>query len=137
MPPVPPVLPPLPPPPPPFVEPYSAGTAAAASVTQLSEEDFTAKYGDTEVTLTIQCPADESLDTELRGTSLSLTVPAGVRATVRDLKDALMPLLHGMPPNKQQLRDTARGFLKDTNTLAYYNLSSGAVLELVPRKRGR
>jgi splicing factor 3A subunit 1 len=134
MPPVPPVLPPLPPPPPPYVEqPYT--TAAAA--TQLSEEEFAAQHGDSEVTLTIQCPADESLDTELRGTALTVTLPTGVRASIRDLKDALMPLLHGLPPNKQQLRDAARGFLKDTNTLAHYNLSSGAVLELVPRKRGR
>jgi splicing factor 3A subunit 1 len=134
---VPPVLPPLPPPPPPFVDQQQQYGVPAAAVTQLSEEEFAAQYGDGAVTLAIQCPADESLDTELRGTALTVTLSTGVRASIRDLKDALMPLLHGMPPNKQQLRNAARGFLKDTNTLAHYNLSSGAVLELVPRKRGR
>ncbi|XP_015590323.1 splicing factor 3A subunit 1 [Cephus cinctus] len=41
----------------------------------------------------------------------------------------------GMPPGKQKLQYEGM-FFKDSNTLAYYNLSSGNAINLLPKERG-
>ena len=59
-------------------------------------------------------------------------------ATVKDLKAALKDQLGGMPENKQQLKHAKLGFLKDTLSLAHFNIRSGdAPIELIVRSRGR
>ncbi|KAG5175077.1 hypothetical protein JKP88DRAFT_172800 [Tribonema minus] len=104
-----------------------------------SEEEFAALHPGP-VTVRVQCPADdqgEAAAWNLTGQVVPVTLSAGVRATVKELKDALGAALGGaMPANKAQLRDGARGFLRDAATLAAYNLGGGAVVDLVPRKRG-
>jgi splicing factor 3A subunit 1 len=121
------VAPMLPPPPP----------VPSVSVFAQTEEEFAASHKGT-LTIKVQCPVDivgEAAAWELTGQVVPVTL-RGVLAPVRELKDALSGLLGGMPANKQQLRDSSRGFLKDNLSFAFYNLESGSVLELIPRKRG-
>lgn len=86
--------------------------------------------------LTVQLPSDTSAPAawNLSGGSLSLAVP--VTHTVKQLKEALSPLLGGMPASKQQVKYPVFGFLKDANTLAELNIGEGAVLELSAKSRG-
>ena len=126
----------------PPVSPYAAvAAAAAAAAPQIPESEFIEQVGEGPVTVTIVCPvaapSDDASVYGLQGQSIEVQLPQGVRTSVKDLKLALSPLLSNMPPSKQQFKEPARGFLKDTSTLAFYNLGTGTSLELVPRKRGR
>jgi hypothetical protein len=72
----------------------------------------------------------------LNGQHLTLEeVP--VSSTVRELKQRLGALLGDMPANKQKLKHSAHGFLKDTHSLATYNLPTPLLLELASKTRGR
>lgn len=147
-----PPLPSMPPPPvqrpaapwsqpaPPAHAPRGQGTWTAPPVVDelIPEGEFSEKFGDGSTTIVVQCPDDDSAEVAgfgLKGQALTVELDS-VMASVKDLKASLAPMLGNMPPNKQQLKDEKRGFLKDNLSLAHYNLSAGAVLELVPRKRG-
>jgi hypothetical protein len=52
------------------------------------------------------------------------------------VKAALKPQLGNMPMNKMQLKHSQQGFLKDTFSLAHYNIGPMTTLELVPKTRG-
>lgn len=41
-----------------------------------------------------------------------------------------------MPANKQKLKTEELGFLKETNTLAFYNAKDGFAVELTIKERG-
>jgi hypothetical protein len=89
------------------------------------------------VVLAIKCPEDDSNPQwNLRGQLISLSVP-GVKASIKEVKELLTPMLGGMPPNKMQLKSPASGFLKDSQTLASYNVAGNTTLELLPRSRGK
>lgn len=79
--------------------------------------------------LTVSLPFEPGSDiltgkeVELNFTSLSVTVG--------DVKTALSDVLDGMPPARQQLRND-KGFLKDTYSLAFYNILPEYVLLSFP-----
>ena len=60
----------------------------------------------------------------------------GTPIVVDEVKSRLKAQL-GMPENKQQLKHSRLGFLKDALSLAHFNVSSGTLLDLVGRARGR
>ncbi|XP_058793939.1 splicing factor 3A subunit 1 [Phymastichus coffea] len=69
---------------------------------------------------------------KLNGQTLSLLLQ------VTDPVSTIKVKIHeqtGMPPGKQKLQYEGM-FFKDNNTLAYYNLTSGSVVTLLPKERG-
>lgn len=54
-----------------------------------------------------------------------------------EVKAQLVPFLSGLKPNKMQLKHPAHGFMKDSLSLAYYNVSDNTEVLLVPKVRGR
>jgi splicing factor 3A subunit 1 len=53
-----------------------------------------------------------------------------------DLKQRLEEYLGGMPMKKQKLRILGGTFVKDTNTLAYYNVTNEVQFEVGVKARG-
>lgn len=87
------------------------------------------------VSLTIHLPVDNSNPTwALRGQAITVVIDIG--ATVKALKQQISEMQGGMPISKQQLKHAVHGFLKDAQTLGYYNLVSGMELQLTVRSRG-
>ncbi|XP_032691580.1 splicing factor 3A subunit 1 [Odontomachus brunneus] len=74
----------------------------------------------------------EKAEWKLNGQTLNITLQ--LSDTVSTMK-ALIHEQTGMPPGKQKLQYEGM-FFKDSNTLAYYNLSSGNIINLLPKERG-
>ncbi|XP_011148882.1 splicing factor 3A subunit 1 [Harpegnathos saltator] len=74
----------------------------------------------------------EKAEWKLNGQTLNINLQ--VSDTVSTMK-ALIHEQTGMPPGKQKLQYEGM-FFKDNNTLAYYNLTSGNVINLLPKERG-
>lgn len=79
------------------------------------------------------CPvmADKS-EWKLSGQMIAITMP------LSDSVSVLKAKLHGetgMPPGKQKLQLESL-FLKDANTLAYYNIRPGTIIGLQIKERG-
>jgi len=122
---------------------FDAGMTAAAAVPPppeenqiLSESDFIATLGNPDdVPICIQIPHDSSnADWNFNGQIFDVSLAA--LAKVKAVKEALKPQLGNMPINKMQLKHPTAGFLKDTFSLAHYNIGPMATLELVPKTRG-
>ena len=142
-----------PPPPPPPMEPMEEAHPPPAVEDQpeakrprvdpetglMSESDFLKVSGgdpNAPHTLTIQIPKDDSNpDWRLQGQALALDCT--VVDTIRTVKEKLSKHLGNMPATKQQLRSPTLGFLKDSLTLAHFNIANGSMLDLVVRSRGR
>lgn len=89
------------------------------------------------IELRVQVPSDSN-NSGWKLNGQMLTLSCSVSSTVKEVKQMLSVELGGMPPNKQQLKDMLLGFLKDSSSLAKYNISNGHTpLELVVRSRGR
>ncbi|XP_034941201.1 splicing factor 3A subunit 1 [Chelonus insularis] len=74
----------------------------------------------------------EKAEWKLTGQTLAITLqPNETVATIK----ARIHEQTGMPPGKQKLQFEGM-FFKDNNTLAYYNLVSGNVINLLPKERG-
>jgi hypothetical protein len=59
-------------------------------------------------------------------------------ARISDVKTLLVPLVTGgLKQNKMQLKHPSHGFMKDSLTLAHYNIHAGVHVLLVPKVRGR
>ena len=71
---------------------------------------------------------------KLTGQLLELELPSAAEK-ITELKKMIAKEL-GLPVSKQQLSAPELGFIKDTFTLAQYNIGSGAVLALSLRERG-
>ena len=55
-----------------------------------------------------------------------------------EVKQQLQDMLNGMPVNKQVLQVESSGaYLKDKNSLAFFNLQSGVEVQLSVKTRGR
>merc|ERR1712098_676441 len=63
-----------------------------------------------------------------------LTITLGLTETVNSIKSKIMDEI-GMPQGKQKLQHESI-FLKDANSLAYYNIMPGTVLNLQLKERG-
>lgn len=74
----------------------------------------------------------EKSEWNLTGQALSLTLNA--TDTVSSVKTKIHESI-GMPPGKQKLQYEGM-FLKDTNSLAFYNMSFGSVIQLHMKERG-
>jgi len=100
-----------------------------------SEEDWVAAHPGAQP-LIVSVPAEpDSGSWKLEGQTITVSVEFG--KTVRELKQQLQGQLGDMPPNKMLLKSTDRGFLKDSFTLAHYNLRPGETLKLSAKRRGK
>ncbi|XP_074105276.1 splicing factor 3A subunit 1 [Cotesia typhae] len=98
----------------------------------INEQQFLARNKGP-VQLNIAVPSmTEKTEWKLHGQTLTITLqPNETIATVK----ARIHEQTGMPPGKQKLQFEGM-FFKDSNTLAYYNLVSGNVVNLLPKERG-
>lgn len=154
--PAPPSMPP-PPPPPPSLPPMPTTAKAVTPVeppqppieppmkktkTLQSEADFISQYGtDSPVRVTLVLPRTDSLVSsimEVHGEVARFAVTApSITCTVKELKETICKSLNNIiAPNKIQVKDSVSGFLKDSNSLAAYNIAHEVTLELSQRSRG-
>ncbi|CAF1069643.1 unnamed protein product, partial [Didymodactylos carnosus] len=100
----------------------------------MPEEEFYQKFGKGSVTFTVQLPViPEKSEWNLNGQAVPLTLP--VTDTISVIKAKLSDLLGGMPSGKQKLQYEGM-FLKDSNTLGFYNMLRGSVVYLQLKERG-
>ncbi|XP_054745845.1 splicing factor 3A subunit 1 [Anastrepha obliqua] len=98
----------------------------------IPEEEFIAKHK-SPITIQIQIPnvidkSEWKLNGQTIAFSLSLTdIVSNLKAKIQDET--------GMPPAKQKISYEGM-FFKDSNTMAYYNLLSGATIHLQIKERG-
>jgi len=98
----------------------------------IPEEQFLARHSGP-VTLSVAVPSvPDKPEWKLDGQMMSLTLP--LTETVNTIKQRIMEEL-GMPQGKQKIQHE-NIFLKDANSLAYYNLLPGTVLNLQLKERG-
>lgn len=122
--------PPAPAPPPADDEPPSKKTKTEESL--IPEAEFLAKNKGP-VTVRVQVPgAADKAEWKLKGQMVTLTLP--LTDTVSVLKAKLHEEL-GMPPGKQKLQYEGM-FVKDSNSLAFYNLGQNATIVLQVKERG-
>ncbi|CAK8680307.1 splicing factor 3A subunit 1-like [Clavelina lepadiformis] len=85
------------------------------------------------VTFRVQCPsAPDKSEWNLQGQTLTFTLPLTDEVSVIKAK------IHeatGMPAGKQKLQMDGL-FIKDSNSLAFYNMASGALVSLQVKERG-
>lgn len=99
----------------------------------LPEAEFLARNGSGPVTVHVQVPQmTEKAEWRLNGQMMTLTIAktesvAVVKAKIQEET--------GMPPAKQKVSHEGM-FFKDNNSLAYYNLRNGAVIQLALKERG-
>lgn len=132
--PMPPPMAPLPPEMPPSLPPDDEPPSKKSKTEEnlIPEAEFLAKNKGP-VTVRVQVPgAQEKVEWKLNGQVLTLTLP--LTDTVSVLKAKLHEEL-GMPPGKQKLQYEGM-FVKDSNTLAYYNLGPNATIMLQVKERG-
>lgn len=111
-------------------EPPSKKTKTEESL--IPEAEFLAKNKGP-VTVRVQVPgAQEKPEWKLNGQILTMTLP--LTDTVSVLKAKLHEEL-GMPPGKQKLQYEGM-FVKDSNTLAFYNLGPNSTIVLQVKERG-
>ncbi|XP_035224925.1 splicing factor 3A subunit 1-like isoform X2 [Stegodyphus dumicola] len=143
---VPPMHPIAPPPPPQQTQTLVPGKTAAAAPSEdepapkkqktedslISEEEFL-KKNKGPVTFRVQVPSvAEKPEWKLNGQVLAFTLPLTDQVSVIKAK------IHesiGMPPGKQKLQLDGM-FIKDSNSLAYYNLSTNSIVALQVKERG-
>lgn len=82
----------------------------------------------------IKIVVDVSADSGMEVRSLSLAL--ALSRQVKEIKTMLVRVGCTIPCHKMRLKEATLSWLLDDRTLAYYNLGSGCVLQLVPRKRG-
>lgn len=82
----------------------------------------------------IQCPDVED-NAELNGQLLAVEV-ASLADSVGDLK-ARLQAVTSIAPNKQRLAREGVGFMRDEQSLAFYNVGPNVQLALSLRTRGR
>jgi len=106
----------------------------------IPEEEYLANNsGPVSLRVQVQESADKGT-WKLNGQTLNINLDIG--ETVLKLKEKLQAELE-MPPNKMNLKlVTAKdpdslGFLRDQNTLAYYNINNVSILQLTKKERGR
>ncbi|GAB0097393.1 splicing factor 3A subunit 1 [Sergentomyia squamirostris] len=96
------------------------------------ETQFLARHNGP-ITIQVQVPnMSEKPEWQLNGQTVSITL--SLVDTIANLKSKLHDEI-GMPPAKQKLSGEGM-FFKDSNSLAYYNLLSGATVHLALKERG-
>eukprot|EP01102_Stenamoeba_stenopodia_P010546 TRINITY_DN3192_c0_g1_i1.p1 TRINITY_DN3192_c0_g1~~TRINITY_DN3192_c0_g1_i1.p1 ORF type:complete len:637 (+),score=182.12 TRINITY_DN3192_c0_g1_i1:129-2039(+) len=85
------------------------------------------------INVKIQLPVVEKGNWNLNGQTLEFTLNPG--DTVARLKELVKEKLQ-MPQNKQNLKVPGQQFMKDANTLAFYNLRNDTLINLTVKERG-
>jgi len=99
----------------------------------LPERDWLKQYsGPVNVVVTV--PNLPETKWPLHGQTLRIQIV--INDTIQNLKEKVADSLGGMPANKQKLKTDDLGYLKETNTLAYYNAKDGFTVELSVKERG-
>ncbi|XP_062398240.1 splicing factor 3A subunit 1 [Sardina pilchardus] len=123
-------LPPAHPPPPHEDEPVSKKMKTEDNL--IPEEEYL-RRNKGPVTVKVQVPnMQDKTEWKLSGQILSFTVPLTDQVSVIKVK------IHeatGMPAGKQKLQYEGI-FIKDSNSLAYYNMSNGSIIHLALKERG-
>ena len=117
--------------------PVAPGMATDPSQNEpLSESDFIATLSNPdELPICIRVPHDPSNSNwNFNGQTIDLTVKA--ISKIKDLKGMLKDQLGGMPVNKMQFKNPSSGFMKDSLSLAHFNVGPMTTLDLVPKTRG-
>lgn len=106
----------------------------------IPEEDYLANHsGPVSIRIQVQESADKGT-WKLNGQTLNINLD--ITESVTKLKELLQVELD-MPLNKMNLKlmtakdPDAMGFLRDQNTLAYYNINNASILQLTKKDRGR
>jgi len=100
----------------------------------IPEDQFLAKYGDISISIKVQVPTDaKKPEWKLQGQVLTMEVR--LKENAAGLKEKIKEQT-GVPANKQKLQGGSRPILRDDQTFASYNLTSGAVLTLGIKERG-
>lgn len=133
--------PPQPPPPGPIKHPADMGTSTddeppnkkmRTEESLMPESQFLAKYK-SPVSFKVAVPnMSEKPEWRLKGQLLTLTLP------LTDTVAVIKAKIHedtGMPPGKQKLQCEGL-FFKDSNSLAYYNIVPGTIVNLQLKERG-
>lgn len=97
----------------------------------IPEADFL-KNNESPVTFTVAVPQVEKSDWQLNGQNLTVTLP--LNNTISDVKKQIHEKI-GMPPGKQKLQLEGM-FVKDANTLAFYNFTPSSIVQLQLKERG-
>jgi len=97
------------------------------------ESDFLSAHAGSAV-IKVICPQVEG-NSNLTGQTLDISVDS-LQDKIIDLKRAIKPLVGELAQNKQKLSTPGLGFLKDTASLAYYNLKDGSTIHLTLKERG-
>lgn len=109
-----------------------ASKKAKTEESLIPEEDFL-KSSPASVNITISCPSvSDKNDWNLNGQSLSVTFD--IRDTIVSVKNKIQSMT-SMPPSKQKLQLQGL-FLKDNNSLAFYNMTNGSTIQLLTKERG-
>ncbi|NXX51163.1 SF3A1 factor, partial [Tricholaema leucomelas] len=123
-------MPPVHPPPPLEDEPVSKKLKSEDSL--IPEEEFL-RRNKGPVTVKVQVPnMQDKTEWKLNGQVLVFTLPLSDQVSVIKVK------IHeatGMPAGKQKLQYEGI-FIKDSNSLAYYNMTSGSLIHLALKERG-
>ncbi len=118
---------------PPAAAPPPAALAAGAAMPEEHWAAMNPSPFELSVTVAREEPSEKNKAWRLDGAAHALSVRN--ETTVEELKQMLEVRI-GLPPNLQKIKHAARGFLKDRDTLAFYNLRAGDTLELTRQQRG-
>ncbi|NWX59399.1 SF3A1 factor, partial [Promerops cafer] len=134
-------MPPVHPPPPMEDEPVSKKLKSEDSL--IPEEEFL-RRNKGPVTVKVQVPnMQDKTEWKLNGQVLVFTLPLSDQASLKEPFDppqvsVIKVKIHeatGMPAGKQKLQYEGI-FIKDSNSLAYYNMTSGSLIHLALKERG-
>lgn len=101
----------------------------------LSEEEFLAAHpGPINVHVAVPSSQDNP-EWNFNGQTLSVSMDP--KQTITDLKNLIKEQLGGMPPSKMKLELKGIGFLKDSASLASFNINDDSLVTLGVKARGR
>lgn len=105
-------------------------TPKRPQVELLLEGQWLKQHGAKPARIVIDVTADHEIGVQRVVLSLALT------QSVAGVKERLATIGVRIPVHKMKLKEATVGFLKDSRTLAFYNLCSGSLLQLECRTRG-
>lgn len=106
--------------------------AAAGGSGLMSAEEWLKKQG-SNAQVRIKLPMHGNKEWELEGQEIEMSAP--LKRSVGKLKNAIAKFTK-LPANKQKLSMVGVGFLKDSTSLAAYNVGDGAVISVEVKERG-
>jgi len=96
------------------------------------EDEWLARHGG-QVSVKVKMPVIDAPDSQLKGQVISIDL--SLSDTVNKIKGQITEET-GLPAGKQKIQTHSGIFLKDTNSLAYFNVSPDTVLSLTIKERG-